>query len=366
MKAVVVHFVLAVLGLGSAYQVWSEPEGAEEGDDASSVVVVDCEPSQLSSLTLTTETGKFTIEKKKGKEGDFWWGTTSSGKSSRGEGSSAESSADTTPAKNKAFAISSKVDEYFKVAAPMRAVRNLGEVDQELAKEIELADTKTSFELKCGSKSHVFDVGIAASGSGDRYLRKKGGGPVYLVRRDLIEKIERADSQLMQRQLTDHEARDVEHLVVKALGAEAKLLHHNRLDPKTAEWVDSAKPEQRNELYGNWLNRVGRLSVSDYLEPEQKPGEEQGAVQGTLKPVATLEYLDEDGEVLDKVELARIGEEQGEYYGRSSSTRAWVRVLNSVARQVESDLPMIVGLEEIPEAPPEPKADELPAGHPPI
>lgn len=374
MKAVVVHFVLATLGLGAAYRVWSAPEGAEETDDAS-VVVVDCEPKDLASIQLTTEQGTFLIEKKTADGDAFWWGVVTR-TPEKGDASS------------ESFAVSSKIDEYFKVAAPMRAVRNLGEVDGELAKEIELADAKTQFALTCGDKSHTFDVGIAASGSADRYLRKQGGGPVYLVKRELIEKIERADSQLMQRQLTDHEDRDVENLVVKALGAEAKLLHHNRLDSKKAEWVDAAKPDQRNELYGNWLSRVGRLSISEYLAPEQKPGDEKknqptpsvptqpdaGAPStdavspqsDALTSIATLRYLDENGKLLGEVELARVGEDKADYYARSSATRAWVRVLNSVGRQVEGDLPMIVGLEEIPEAPPKPNPDALPAGHPPI
>ncbi len=369
MKAVIAHLVLAVLGLGAAYNVWSNPEGAEEVDE-SSVVVIDCEPDELSSIKVATDKGTFEIAKRKSGDDAFWWGT-------------AIRTPDKGDKKVTEFAVSSKIDEYFKLAAPMRAVRNLGEVDDELAKEVELASSKTSFELTCGKKVHTFEVGIAASGSGDRYVRKQGGGPVYLVRRDLIDKVERAESQLMQRKLSEHEERDVANLEVEALGAKAKLLHHNRLDSKKAEWVNSAKPDQRNELYGNWLNRVGRLSISEYLKPDQKPGDEKSDApkpalapdagaqppepeDATLETVATLRYLDEDGKVLDEIELARLGKDKADYYAKSTSTRAWVRVLNSVGRQVEGDLPMILGLEEIPEAPPQPKPEDLPTGHPPI
>jgi hypothetical protein len=38
-------------------------------------------------------------------------------------------------------------------------------------------------------------------------------------------------------------------------------LQRNRTSREEARWVDAAAPDTRNELFGTWFTRVGRLKV---------------------------------------------------------------------------------------------------------
>lgn len=354
MNGVMLHGVLALVGLSSAYMVWTNKD--ETKPELGEETLVDCRDSKLDAIGFEEEGYQVRIAiKAKGASPAAdrriaWVETQRTPKA--GEKSSER------------FAGGPELDEYFKKIAPLRVLRSLGNIETKRLKDFALDKPKTKLSLRCDGKSHAFVIGGSTYGSGDRYMQAagkngQGTGAVYLLHADILRDLRSAEYRLMQRQLHRFKRTEVETVSVEAFGKKRQLLQRNRLDSEKAEWVDAAEPARRNELYGNWLDRIDRLTVQKYLGPKQKPGDELDAKQsalGAAVPVLTLDYADSGGDSLGKLELMRLAvreanaQESGEateasdYYARSETTFSWVKLPRSLAGQVEEDLRAVVGM----------------------
>lgn len=388
MKGVFLHAALAVGGLVLAYQVWAgrdEPEVAAEA-----VTVIDCQPRNVSALALFDESRRkrtrldveaggddplyrFTVtrfEKAGGSDGDADGAdpATDEGQAeddaqadddaTAGEAQADDEAADAdddgqlVPASGppKRFLGAPSVEEYLDEVAPFRAIRSLGAPDDALLEEIDLADPESTFTYVCGDDETVFDLGGTAFGSGDRYVRPRGKDTVYLVSADVFRDFESAEFRMIQREYQDFDWTEVAALTVTAGGKTQRLLQRNRLDPEQAQWVDADDPDRRNELFGNWMNRVKRLRVQDYLAPDTGPGDDLDDDAGAGAPVdvATVIYLDEAGQELGRIALARVESDSDTwFYGKSDVTRGWTTLSRPTGVQVEDDARLILGLDPV-------------------
>ncbi len=342
MRSVLVHGVLAAGGLVLAWLVWVTPEEERSPDE---VELVDCAPERVAGLELTIEQREVKLEARgQGDERTYWITVT-------------RTPEDGEPSTREFVGSAEKVEEYLAKVAPLRALRSLGELDEETAGEVELGEEPAgTFVYRCGEQTHGYAVGGSAFGTGDRYLREQDGKTAYLLGADSIRDLQSAEALLMQRELNDFEWSDVESLVLRAEDRERRLLQRNRNDPQRAEWVDAEEPDRRNELFGNWLDRLTRLRVQDYLEPEAQPGSDVEDASVPPVEVLTIEYQAAGGDALGRMELARVETQPVRYYARTTATRAWVTVPRSVAQQVEDDGRSVVGLEPIERPEPEPEA----------
>jgi hypothetical protein len=259
------------------------------------------------------------------------------------------------------FIASEVVDEYLKRVAPFTALRSLGEVPEDSLEDIGLKDIKTHLRVECGRRSVEFEVGGSAYGSGERYIRKKGEKTVYLVDEAVVTELERAQQRMMQRELHRFETTEITGLTVKAFDRERNLLQRDRHEARTAQWVDADDPEQLNELYGNWLTRVERLRAQQYLALDAEPGSDMENVTVAAEPVVVIEYRGDGDAELGRLELVKVPAEQPEYYARTETTRAWVKVVRSLAQQVEDDVRPVVGLEPLEREEPAPPTPTTPA-----
>lgn len=348
MKGMAIHLVLATLGLGLAYRAWTLKDEAEDTGSSDSVMLAECGVDDFESVSLTEPNRSVTLTKKTEGGAEYYWatsslkvGATDAAKDPHAPEAEAPK-ADTERAQQ--FAVGKNVSEYIDALLPFRAKRSLGALSPAQLKETKLDKPESSFTLACGGKKVTYELGAPAFGSGDYYFRAKGDSTVYLVSKSAVSELSRAESTLMRRDLFGGDLKEVEHLVVRAEGAEKKLLQRNRLDEKQAEWVDSAQPDVRNELYGNWFAKVKQLRVEKYLAPGQEPGQDLTEPKPSVK-VGTLEYLDKAGKRLELVEIAVVDQEIPAYYAKSGATHSWVRVLSSIGKQVASDLAPVLGLE---------------------
>jgi len=72
--------------------------------------------------------------------------------------------------------------------------------------------------------------------------------------------------------------------------------------------------------------------------------------------VMTLDYKVE-GKPKAKLEITRVDTKAGPmYYGRSEATHRWVALFESVAKQLEDDVALVVGAEEAPQESVDPSA----------
>ncbi len=331
MKGLVVHAILASIGLITAYTVWA---GNDVEKDVGDVTILECSKDSLQEVLYENPTKRVSLKfnSKDGKR-------------------SAWVSESNTPKKGKktstTFVGGSAVDDYVAKVSPLRALRRLGSVDKETLKEIKLDKPDTFITFKCGSRKQKFSVGAAAFGSGNRYLRAGNKGDAYLVHADLVRDLQSAEFRLMQRELYRFSGKDIHTLAVKGMNRSKELLHRNRLDPAKAEWVDKAAPDRRNELYGNWLDRVERLRAQKYLGKGKAPGSDlEMNSSAAANQVLELEYRAENGDVLGTTTLTRVDtDKEPEYYAKSNATQVWVKVPASLARQIEEDVPVVLGLQ---------------------
>ncbi|MBZ0118648.1 MAG: DUF4340 domain-containing protein, partial [Sandaracinaceae bacterium] len=288
--SVIVHAILAIGGLLLCYLVWTDtgPEVSE-----SEVTLFECDPDALSRAELHEERKDVLLEvRRQGGEQTIW--VTVTRRPETGEPTTER------------FVGSSDAREYLSKIAPLRAVRSLGELSSAQLGELELAEPSSRLELRCGDRSGSFSLGARSYGTGDRYVRTQGRGPVYLVASDRLQGLESAELRLMQRELHTFERREIVGLRLRGAGRERRLLQHNRLDEARAEWVDAADPERRNELYGNWLVRFDRLRVQSYLTESARPGADLQGMSAAPQDVLRIDYEGEGNRTLGFVELARV------------------------------------------------------------
>ena len=425
MKSVMTHGVLALLGLGLAYQTWTRPPESEEVEPVGTAVVLECKPEQLTQIEFEAPTHKAIIVPAKEKEGTEYWITSlhktidpkkddkaakkdepKGDKAAAGTaapataGSAAPAPADagapaalavedeaTKPARKYdpeapfTFAASNKFDELLAWIAPLKASRALGQVDKKKLADFGFDKVGTFLRVECGGKKVALDVGGRTFGSGDRYVRDQKTGEVYLLDGRKVTDMQSAQFRFMQSDMQDFTLEDIEEVTIKAAGKERRLLHRNRRK-EDATWVDAADPDRRNELYGNWFQRLAQIKARAYLGPKDEPGSDLQISNQGIKPVMTIDYKVE-GKPPAKLEITRVDTKQGPmYYGRSSATHRWVALFESVAKQLEDDVALVVGAEEAPQqsVDPAPKqgaqqqpaqqqpsaAPIMPPGHPPI
>jgi hypothetical protein len=417
MKSVAIHGVLAIAGLAFAYQTWTREE--EEERPAGEVTVLDCDKDKLAKLSLETPTNTITIEPAKDGDVTTYWVTTQRKRDEKkGDGTPADAKAgDKDPAAKtdaaktgaagaaaepdkgdgapktdaptagaetgsakkeepkppvdealyapKRFLANSKFKDYLATVTPVRAARGLGEIAGDKFTEFGFDKVGTFFRLECGGRKIQLDVGGRTFGAGMQYLRDPATKQVYLTDAGVIRDLEGAQFKFMQVEVHDFKLADIDEVVVRAQGAERRLLHRNRQVASEARWVDKAEPDRRNETFGNWLGRLERLRITSYLPRKAEPGSDLKE-SGKTTPAVSIEYF-ADGQPKGRLELVRVDAEgKGNYYARTETTHAWTRVYDSVGKQVEDDAALVVGLEQPADPNPalqsaEPKAHPAPA-----
>jgi hypothetical protein len=393
MKSVMAHGILALFGLLLAYRVWTHEEKEEQ--QPLEVTVNDCEPSKLASVEIESPTHIVRYKPSHTKDGIQYWVTTQTKKAKPLEPQAPDKKAPEpkapTPAASAAdkaakpgdkpadkagadqkppeaapkpapeppkqprpfdpdapftFLASKKFDDTLKVLAPLRAVRGLGEVQKARFNEFGFDKVGTYLRVDCGGRKVTLEVGARTYGSGDQYARDPKTKQAYLVGGQLLMDLQSAQFKFMQNDLHDFPMTEVDEAVVKAAGKERRLLHRNRLVQQEARWVDAAAPDKRNELFGNWFQRMDRLKVKSYLGEGKEPGSDLQIEASAAVPVMTVEYRLE-GKPKGKLEIVRIDTKQGNfYYGRSEVTHRWTAMYDSVAKQAEDDVALVVGSEE--------------------
>jgi hypothetical protein len=100
-------------------------------------------------------------------------------------------------------------------------------------------------------------------------------------------------------------------------------------------WSRPDSPETKDETVSNWMTKIDRLRVTNYVEtPEPAPKPEDTVVR--------VEYQGEHGKPLGFLELVRqpaaAAKDKTEYLARSEHSRWFATVLRSTAEQIDQDL----------------------------
>jgi hypothetical protein len=379
MKGVLLHAALALGGLTAAYLTWTQPPGVPAGDGDDSVVLFECEPGQLSRFSVETARREVSFERERDAAGIAHWVTARRKPREVADAGAPAAAADAgvivtdAPQSPQAprerdpdapvtfLADAGKFASALERLTPLRALRSLGTV-ADASEEYGFEQEPSLLKLECGEQRLELEIGGQTYGRGHRYARDARRGEVYLIDGRIFADLSSARFKFFQSRPHGFGLSDVDEVRVSALGTERQLLHRNRKQPKRSRWVDARDPERRNAVFDNFWKRFERLRVKSYLDPGDGPGSDLQLAHGQPQPVARFEYR-ADGEPLGELEIVRVqASERDEafYYARSETTRRWATLYDAVARQLEQDLPLLLGAESSePEKQPEPeKADD--------
>jgi hypothetical protein len=231
--------------------------------------------------------------------------------------------------------------------APLRALRRIGKVDAKRAAEFGFDKPQGTLKVKLGGSDHSLEFGGTAPGAMDRYVRDTVSGEAYAIPGDLASQIMFADSRLLERDVHDWEMKDVTRIRIEKAGKSRDLVP---MEDKPGSWADPANPTKIDETAGNWMSKLDRLRVQDYVEKPETP-------LGPNNRVVHIEYFvknksvgyfdvykvpaAKDDKTADKSE-PKDDKPGVDYMAQTEFSRWPFKVLKSGGEQVEQDLGSIL------------------------
>jgi hypothetical protein len=342
-----VHVALLALASAAALKVWTRDTDKEKGK-AQEVEIWSGSPENVESIALETKKRKVRVEPKSDGAGRYYVmrlekeeSATPHNPHGEGEGDEhgheetgqtpppATSGAPAAPPKleKQAFIGVKAAGETIDKLSHMGAVRALGKLDAGRTADFGLDQPEATLKVKIDGKEHVLTVGGNTPGSAERYAKYGATGEVFAISGDLMQGLQFADTRLMEREFHAFEDEAVTRIRVTKGSKSRELV---RVAGKQNAWADAATPAKADETVVNWLSKLERARIVDYVEaPNPPPGPDSLSVR--------LEYF-AGPKNLGFFELYKLrGGPEGEYVGRTEHTRWYVKLLASAAEQADQD-----------------------------
>jgi len=333
LKGQIVHLgllgVAAVLALG----VWTRDDDTQLKSKPTEVEVWAGSPDSVTALSFDSATRKVRIEPRKDALGRWYAGTVEKDEPAppappSGAAGGSASTPPAAPAKHTTvhFVAVKAADELVKSLAPLRALRAVGKVEGTRAEEFGFDKPEGTLKLTVAGKAQTLVIGGATPGGSERYAKAQSGD-VFAISGDIVQNLLFAESRLPERELQPFKPEEATRVKVSKAGKSRDL---SRVPGKNEGWADSATPTKLEETAGNWMSKLGRLHVQDWVEkPSTTPGPDNLVVR--------VDYF-AGSKALGSLDLYRVpGEKGNEYLAKSEYGRWFARVVTSAAEQVDQD-----------------------------
>lgn len=220
--------------------------------------------------------------------------------------------------------------------APLKAIRSLGKLDPARYAEFGFdAAEPARVKVLVGGATRELIFGGKTPGGQDLYVRTAEGDQTFVVDGQIARDLEAAESRLLERSL--HAWEDDDALSAKVtVGQQSRQL--GRSPEKKSSWGDPANLAEKDETATNWMTKLERLRIVQYVEKAEPPPE----------PVFSVEYFSDKGKLLGRVEVAKRPADPSkpdakpEYLARSEHTRWWGQVIQSTGEQLAQDATGVV------------------------
>lgn len=239
----------------------------------------------------------------------------------------------------KSFRGSEQADKLLEAFTPLMALRALGTVDEAKAKELGLTESKKSLVVQFKNRSVQFAIGSTSYGAGDIYVRDDQG-QVFLLPSRFSSDFEYAESRLMERRLHRFERPDISRVEVTVGGKKKVLVQQNRQDPVNYYWAEEQTPTKRDDVLRNWMDKVLRIAISDYVakgEEPQPPAMSQAQGSPAYGEVLTLRFYDGRRSIGHATFSRYPKGSTNEYYATTELTIGLVRLLSATAESAVQD-----------------------------
>jgi len=182
-----------------------------------------------------------------------------------------------------------------------------------------------------GGKPQSLIIGGSTPGGTERYAKSQSGD-VFAISGEIVQNLMYADSRLPERDLQAFKPDEATRVKVSKAGKSRDL---SRVPDKNEGWADSATPTKLDETAGNWMTKLGRIHVQDWLEKPTTP-------VGADNTVVHVDYF-AGSKALGSLDLYKVpGEKGNEYLAHSEYGRWYARVITSSAEQVDQDVGSVV------------------------
>jgi hypothetical protein len=252
----------------------------------------------------------------------------------------------------KSFRGNEQADKLFEQFAPMRVVRALGSINEAKAKELGLDASKKKLTVVAKGQTYVFTLGQNSYGAGDVYARD-AQGQAFLLAHRLVSDFEFAESRLMERRMHRFERAEFDRLeveVVTAAGIKKRtLVQKNRQDNANFYFADGSTPDKRDDTLKNWVDKILRMAINDYVPQGEEPKTPNAAPGAPLYgEVLKLRFLDGSKEIgfasfsrypaaAPAMVSAAPPPQQQDYFARTETTIGLVRLLAVTAESALQD-----------------------------
>ncbi len=328
---------LGILAIASALgaRAWLVEDDSKDADATISVWQADADG--VERVEFSSEHSKLSLEAKSDAAGRYFVGELDREKkkspaSPHAQPPEPEETSDEEPEREQVRFVSVKEGtELAESLAKLSAKRSLGKLDAARESEFGFGDEEAArLAVVIGGQRRELVVGDNTPGGSDVYA-KTGEGDVFVIDGQITRDLQAAEARLMERSYASWEPDDVASARVKAEGGSRKL----KRSEEQKFWADEQSPEEKDETASNWMEKLERLRIVEYVEH----------VQGTLRPLFAVEFFGADGTQLGSVEVGARPTPEGdkeEYLVRSPHTRWWGRVLSSSAEQLSQDISSLV------------------------
>ncbi len=321
--------VAGVLALG----VWTRDDDGKLTSQSTEVEVWGGTPDSVTAISFESATRKVRIEPKKDALGRWYVGTVDKDEQSPTAPAHGDAGAAPSPPKHTtvSFVAVKAADELLKALAPLHALRAVGKVEGSRAEEFGLDKPEGTLKLSADGKLQSLVIGGPTPGGSERYA-KSSNGDVFAIAGDLVQNLLFAESRLPERDLQPFKPEEATRVRLSKGGKSRELV---RVPDKKEGWADGATPTKLDETAGNWMTKLGRLHVQDWLE---KPAQPLAADSS----VVHVDYF-AGQKALGSLELYRAPAEKGnEYLAHTEYGRWYARVITSSAEQVDQDVASVV------------------------
>jgi uncharacterized protein DUF4340 len=328
MKSLYIHAgALGVAGL-LAFAVWSrEPsEGLESSNEK--VEVWGGSPETIEAIRFDSPQRTVVIEPKKDDQGRYYVTRVEKDEGGAHDASSVDAGAPAPGKRTTMRFIGVKAaEDLAKQIAPLMAFRRIGPIEPKRAEEFGLDKPEGTLKVKIRGVEHSLVIGGTTPGGQERYAKEGSSGAVYAVTGEIAQNMIGAESRLLERDLHGFEMLDVTRVRVTK-GQKAREIA--ALPEKKGGWADPASPTKLDETAGNWMSKLERLHVVEYVETPNPPLRAQDVV-------LRVDYL-AGSKPLGFLELYKVpGEKGSDYLVKSERIRWAAKVLTSAAEQVDQD-----------------------------
>lgn len=331
MKGLLVHAGLLVVSSAMALSIWLRDEEADQ-PKAQEVEVWSGKPESVEAVSYESKSRKVRLEPRKDAQGRWYVAHFEKTEESPASHPPIDGGAHPPVPEGKrtkeTFVAVKQAEDLVKKLAPFMALRSIGKSDPAKAADYGLDTPEGTLKVKIAGKEHALTIGGQTPGGAERYAKYGSPGELFAISGELTQSLSYADTRLMERELHGYMPEEVDTIKLSRAGKVREVV---RVPGKQDAWADASTPTKPDETVVNWLTKLERVRVTEYVEKLPTP----------VRPddlVIRVDYFGR-GKNLGYLELYKTTSDKSpEYLARTEYVRWYTKVVNSAAEQVERDV----------------------------